>query len=158
MIATKYYLSRCDGTTITAPSPWAGEMTPNINGEGRFLRGGSDGDLLKREEDSLQQHTHGVSDPGHSHEVSDSGHTHRYNDKHEGLNDGVDDVHWGPSEGDKYHDRWDVSHYRSTTNAKSNIRVNSAKTNIRVTNVSGARTSGETRPKNIRVVYIMKVF
>ena len=70
----------------------------------------------------------------------------------------------------------DAAFWRHTSNAKTNIRVNGAKTNIRVnsaktyirvnsgksntrvTNVSGARTSGETRPKNIRVVYIMKVF
>ena len=36
--------------------------------------------------------------------------------------------------------------------------TNTANSNIKVTDVSGARKSGETRPKNIRVVYIMKVF
>ena len=62
----------------------------------------------------------------------------------------------------------DAAFWRHTSNAKTNIRVNGAKTNCirvnsaktyirvnsgkqantRVTNVSGARTSGETRPKN----------
>ena len=46
----------------------------------------------------------------------------------------------------------------TVNSAKTNIGVNSAKAYIKVTNVSGARTSEETRPKNIRVVYIMKVF
>jgi hypothetical protein len=57
--------------------------------------------------------------------------------------------YWGPISGDQKNDRWDQSHSSTT---------NSATSNIKVTDVSGARTSGETRPKNIRVVYIMKVF
>ena len=72
--------SRCDGSVIPAPSPWEGETTPNINGEERFLRGGLDADQLQIEEDSLQ---------GHTHKVSDSGHTHGYVDKYVGTpNDG----------------------------------------------------------------------
>ena len=46
-------------------------------------------------------------------------------------------------------DRWDASHGRGTANGIAKIKV---------TNVTGARTSGETRPKNIRVTYIMKVY
>ena len=29
---------RCDGATIPEPSVWAGQLTPNLNGEKRFLR------------------------------------------------------------------------------------------------------------------------
>ena len=173
---SKYYLlCRCDGSIIQAPSLWEGERTPNINGEERFLRGGLDVVQLSTQDDSLQSHTHGVSDSGHTHGVSDSGHTHgvsdpghshRYTDKYPSWGDGQDNIQ-GPSYSDKDNDRWDDPWYRDTSNvksnigvnsAKANIRVNNAKTNIRVTNASGARTSGETRPKNIRVVYIMKVF
>ena len=128
---------RCDGSVITAPSPWEGEKTPNINGEERFLRGGLDGVQLEMEEDSLQAHTHGVSDSGHSH---------GYDDKYQGW---AGDGYWGPYLKDILSDRFDQSHSSIT---------NSATSNIKVTDVSGARTSGETRPKNIRVVYIMKVF
>ena len=173
---SKYYLlCRCDGSVIQAPSLWEGERTPNINGEERFLRGGLDGVQLSTQDDSLQSHTHRVSDSGHSHGVSDSGHTHgvsdpghthRYHDRYPSYGDGSTG-YWGPKHGDKDNDRWDNPNYRDTSNVKSNVGVNSAKanigvysstSNIRVTNVSGARTSGETRPKNIRVVYIMKVF
>ena len=49
---------RCDGTTIAAPSIWEDKTTPNLNGERRFLRGGSDEDMLRLEEDQLQQHRH----------------------------------------------------------------------------------------------------
>ena len=130
---------RCDGSVITAPSLWEGERTPNINGEERFLRGGLDGVQLEIEEDSLQAHTHGVSD---------SGHTHGYDDKYPCYPCSVEG-HYGPTGADTLHERFDASHSSTT---------NSATSNIKVTDVSGARTSGETRPKNIRVVYIMKVF
>ena len=129
---------RCDGSVIPAPSPWKGQRTPNINGEERFLRGGSDGDQLKKEQDTLQQHTHGASDPGH---------THGYNDKYTG---GPEIVYAsGPRTGWRIRRDYDANHPSTTNKAYSKIKV---------TNVKDARTSGETRPKNIHVVYIMKVF
>ena len=49
---------RCDGTVIAHPSPWAGKLTPDLNNEKRFLRGGHDGDQLKLEEDTVAKHSH----------------------------------------------------------------------------------------------------
>merc|ERR550517_519711 len=77
---------KCDGSIISAPSIWEGKVTPNLNGERRFLRGGSDADMLKLEEDQLQEHTHKVNDPGHNHQFTD-----RYtvnNGEHDGPEDG----------------------------------------------------------------------
>ena len=77
---------KCDGSLISAPSLWEGKVTPNLNGERRFLRGGSDADMLKLEEDQLQEHTHKVNDPGHNHQFTD-----RYtvnNGEHDGPDDG----------------------------------------------------------------------
>ena len=37
---------RCDGSVILEPSIWAGERTPDLNNERRFLRGGSDDSVL----------------------------------------------------------------------------------------------------------------
>merc|ERR1712192_393738 len=37
---------RCDGSTIPELSVWAGQLTPNLNGEKRFLRGASDSEVL----------------------------------------------------------------------------------------------------------------
>ena len=31
---------RCDGSVIPPPSVWAGQKTPNLNNDKRFLRGG----------------------------------------------------------------------------------------------------------------------
>ena len=67
---------------------WAGQRTPNLNGENRFLRGALDSEQLIFEEDSMQSHTHGIHDPGHHH---------GYVDKYTTI-PGVDprvDGHWG---------------------------------------------------------------
>ena len=56
---------RCDGGLIPPPSVWAGQRTPDLNNERRFLRGGRDETVLTMEEDALQDHTHSVVDPGH---------------------------------------------------------------------------------------------
>merc|ERR1719391_1865690 len=77
---------KCDGSPIPAPSMWEGKVTPNLNGERRFLRGGSDSDMLKLEEDQLEEHTHKVTDPGHKHPFTD-----RYTDN--------DENHNGPKDG-----------------------------------------------------------
>ena len=74
---------RCDGSKIPSAngSIWAGKMVPDLNGERRFLRGGSDNDVLTMEEAQMESHDHSVSasahvyDPGHSHSYQyESGH------------------------------------------------------------------------------------
>merc|ERR1719460_1565003 len=63
---------RCDGSTIPEPSVWAGQLTPNLNGEKRFLRGAPDSEVLRMEEDQMQDHKHDISDLGHDHSYVDS--------------------------------------------------------------------------------------
>merc|ERR1719495_575691 len=128
---------RCDGSVIPQPSPWAGQKTPNINGENRFLRGGADNIMLRTQEDSIQSHTHSVSDPGH---------THGYDDKWVAYSA---NGFIGPGGTDYQGDRFDGSHPSTS---------NSAASGVTVTGVQGARVDSETRPKNLRVVYIMRVF
>ena len=104
----------------------------------RFLRGGIEAEVLQIEEDTLQEHVH-------LHSLNDPGHEHTYSDYYEWQNniDGNDGV---------YGDDADIptDHTRTTQSAKAGI-------SITIDGVSGARTSTETRPKNMRVVYIMKV-
>ena len=61
----------CDGGLINK-GPWKGLKTPDLNGQGRFLRGGSAAQLLTLEDHMVQDHSH--IDQGHSH--ADSGHSH----------------------------------------------------------------------------------
>ena len=123
---------RCDGSTIPPPSIWAGERTPNLNTAGRFLRGGSDETVLTLEEDMVQDHQHGVNDPGH---------THPSPYKYElafacGSVCGAD--------------------YSSPSSQET---IPSSTTGISVTGISnGYRYGDETRPRNMHVVYIMRVY
>jgi len=130
---------RCDGSVIPQPSPWAGQKTPNINGENRFLRGGMDGIMLQTQDDSIQSHTHSVTDPGHAH---------GYIDKWPNCGGNQDGIA-GPKDCDKSRDRYDQSHASTSKRSFSGVKV---------TGVQGARFDSETRPKNMRVVYIMRVF
>ena len=100
------------------------------------MRGGPDSAMLDKQEDSVQDHTHGVHDPGHDHAYVDNGIYHggqwataSYLSK---IGDIFDSTHW--------------------------TRSNNSATNIVIKNVVGARTDSETRPKNLAVVFIMKVF
>ena len=129
---------RCNGDTIPEPSVWAGQLTPNLNGEKRFLRGASDSEVLTMEEDQMQDHKHQVSDPGH---------THNYVDKWTGVGE---DNHWGSgSEWDHITDRWDQPHGSATV---------SKHTGLTVQGVSTGKHGSETRPKNMHVIYIMRVW
>ena len=109
---------RCDGSIIPSLSVWAGQKTPDLNNERRFLRGSSDEDVLAAEEDTVQDHDHGLEDPGHNHIFQDCCGGQEYNE------------------------------HSSTDNAK-----------VTVTGVnSGYRHGDETRPKNMPIVYIMRVW
>jgi len=125
---------KCDGSLISAPSMWEGKVTPNLNGERRFLRGGSDTDMLKLEEDQLEEHTHKVTDPGHNHQFTD-----RYTDN--------DNHHDGPEDGNGV---FGSPHSSETAKGFSGISVGG------VDNIY--RSGEETRPKNMNVIFIIKVW
>ena len=130
---------RCDGATIPEPSVWAGQLTPNHNGEKRFLRGSSDSEMLTMEEDQMQDHKHQVSDPGHSHS---------YDDKYTSYNE-HDDGAPGPKGADNDDERFDKSHDRTSGSSHSGLTVEG---------VSSGNSGSETRPKNMNVIYIMRVW
>merc|ERR1719507_2984937 len=126
---------RCDGSTIPEPSVWAGQLTPNLNGEKRFLRGASDSEVLTMEEDQMQDHKHQVSDPGH---------THDYNDKY---TNNVDGPKPGPEDGEGI---FGYDHDSTSDSSQTGITVDGVS--------SGYRSGSETRPKNMNVIYIMRVW
>jgi len=136
---------RCSGETIPEPSVWAGQLTPNLNGEKRFLRGSPDSEMLKMEEDQMQDHKHTVSDPGHSHSYDDKYTNHA----------GHDEGHWGPRESDKTHDRYDKSHASTSAKSPTGITVQGVASKFREIDVG---VGDETRPKNMNVIYIMRVW
>merc|ERR1712072_644379 len=123
---------RCDGSTIEHPSPWAGRLTPDLNNQKRFLRGGHDGEQLTLEEDQVEDHEHHIvlTDPGHQH-----GYVDRWNDGPPGQGSGsVDDLY----------DRYNAPHSVTTSSMKTNISAE-------VTGVRTGRRGTETRPRNMNV-------
>ena len=105
------------------------------------MRGGPLSDVLKVEEDSLQEHSHTstISDPGHTHGYTNWGGN--------GGADGTPDPMANPT-GDVFYFNYPY-HFQSDS-AKSGISMS-------VTGVRGARKSSETKPKNMNVVFVMKV-
>ena len=126
---------RCDGDTIPEPSVWAGQLTPDLNGEKRFLRGASDSEMLTMEEDQMQDRTHTITDPGHMHGYKD-GYTNNNNQHGAGPKDGDGVFNW--------------DHARTSDSSFTGITVDGVS--------SGYRFGSETRPKNMHVIYIIKVW
>ena len=125
----------CDGRQISY-GDWTGKKTPDLNEANRFLRGGPQSEALNIQEDSLQDHTHNLNDPGH---------THAYVDK---WNDGPNNGYIGSEGADHSWDSFNTPHNGISSSSKSGISV---------TNIKDGRTDTETRPKNMKVTFIMKV-
>ena len=93
---------------------------------------------LTLEEDQMQNHEHEAS-------VTDPGHSHHYTDRFT-LNDNSGD---GPKDGDGH-----FNHDETRTSQGSHTGIQ-----VRVKGVSSTYRAGlETRPKNMNVIYIMKVW
>ena len=127
---------RCDGSTILEPSIWAGERTPDLNNERRFLRGGIDQDVLTMEEDMVIDHHHDVDDPGHNHP---------YTDKYYG-----DGSYWTFTANQNSKNKEYTDDDKTTSTRKTGIAVTGVK--------SGYRSGSETRPRNMNVIYIIRVW
>jgi hypothetical protein len=138
---------KCDGTVIPDPSPWSGETTPNLNGNGLFLRGANPEDILTMQEDAFQDHGHEVSDPGHSH--NDAGHNHQYTDCgfNTILSDNADDRIVA--------DTYNCPDHTTTTGYAD---ISTDATMIQVHSANNGRSGTETRPKNMAVEWIIRVF
>ena len=48
-----------------------GHLTPHLNTDGRFLRGGLEEEMLNMEEDAIAEHNHAVQEKEHSHGYQD---------------------------------------------------------------------------------------
>jgi len=133
----------CDGSTIPHGSIWAGKKIPDLNNESRFLRGGIEKQMLTLEDDQFQLHYH-----KHSHSITDTGHQHTYYDRY-AADTNAGKNYWGWTQGSdnvKY-PHTDLT-YRSTTG----IKIQSA------SGEPSGKSGSETRPKNMRVLYIMRVW
>ena len=143
---------RCDGSTIPQPSLWAGQLTPDLN-SGRFLRGGEDGEALVFEEDQVEEHLH--SDPGHSHTATSTSqpHDHGYTDYYFHKTADTDPGHSGEDLGSS------ASTNRHTDKVAVPVSTVVAAAATGMGGVAGPAKHGtETRPKNMRVIYVIRVW
>jgi len=144
----------CNGSLIEK-GIWAGATTPNLN-SGHFLRGGDVEQQLETEEDTIQEHQH--TDPGHSHSAtsSSSSHHHSYTDYYmNGAGGSAQYSYCYSGSGCTYHHA--KIHSENTGSASVSV---STTVSSHVTGISGVapgfRTSEETRPKNMKISWIMR--
>jgi len=124
---------KCDGSSIPHPSVWAGTLTPDLNGQKRFLRGSNEKDMLTLEAETTRL-------PDHKHNATSSPHSHTYTETH------ISNTCKTAS--GSY---WCI--YSTTAN------TGSTNVTIDVSNVyEHSKFSHETRPTNMNVIYIMRVF
>ena len=109
--------------------PWIGRNTPDINNSKRFLRGGSLGEAFEVEEDAFQEHHH-----EHYHNFADL------------TSSRYVQADWGYS----YYLGIDNADVEYSTHGAIHGRI------VAADQISDARIATETRPKNIKVVYVMK--
>lgn len=123
----------CDGSLVRdADSPYNGQTIPDLNGEERFLRGTS-GKSGVMQQDALQGHKH--VEPGHTHKVTALGN---------GQQGGYGNYF-------SYYDPNHGSHASSPAQVDLGDPVDSG------TGYGVPRIANETRPKNMSVVWIMRI-
>ena len=129
---------RCNGLIIANGSIWAGSQVPDLNGERRFLRGGSEIEMLTLEEDQIMEHEHIFNDPKHSH---------KYHDKHYDDNGGGK----GPQFYDHQVDSFAHPFSGTTDRHQSGVTIKGVKDTDRV-------GPEENRPINMAVIWIIRVW
>ena len=114
--------------TVIPKGVWKGQKVPNLNGENRFLRGGDPHLVLTLEDHMVQDHGH--VDDGHSHSYQDCGSELMTIDGH-------------------------------TSNAAAYMQCPTRITTKEYANIGGVKNANigtETRPVNMRIIWIMKAW
>ena len=161
----------CDGSLITQ-GPWAGGKTPDLNFIGAFLRGGTEDSVLDIEDSQIQDHAH--EDHGHEHDCSASStaesHNHGYkaaysrniHDNTGNTEGGFTMCHYVGGLGDcgdhagLYYDKESQSD-PAVESVSTSCTLESSSSGIGGVSI-GANSGSETRPINMKVLYIIRVY
>jgi len=131
--------------------PWAGSKTPDLN-NGHFLRGGDFNEHLMKEEDQLQDHQH--TDPGHTHSASSTSppHQHTSTDKYINSDGSGVCLSTGPS-----CTRGTMTYARDSSLIAADVTTSISSHTTGISGVTDSYRKGdETRPKNMKISWIMK--
>ena len=131
----------CDGGVIPSKSMWAGKRVPDLNGERRFLRGGDDKDMLKLEDDQLLEHTHNIADSGHHHGYTDTHYT----------------TILGPA-ALSLPDYLNAHKVKQIVPQPTTQQTASAHSGITGGGINSGHHGNENRPKNMAIIWIIRVW
>jgi len=168
----------CDGRRIptNSPSIWAGFKTPKLNEEAKlFLRGGSISEQLNMQEDLLKDHKHIDNNHTHTPKITKDYKALPYGDwytkvisSHDAKLGRGGSNHDASVVDENQGDRKDpyIDYARTidseTLKAKLDFSVSLGKVGSSITWVDhdscDSRTGDETRPKNMAVTWIMRIF
>ena len=141
--------TKCDGGIINE-GRWAGQLTPNINNDHRFLRGGSDAEQLELEDDMI-----------HDHEHEDAGHTHNQDPHHHTYSKYTNEYHTTKIDYDSacctHRTVLESISQKSSSEIVSDIAPKISKVASGIGKVVDIYKRGdETRPKNLKVTFLMR--
>ena len=161
----------CNGSLITE-GPWTGGRTPDLNSIGAFLRGAPEDLVLEVEESQIEDHVH--DDFGHQHDCTASStansHYHGYEAAYaHNLGDNTADTEGGITScayvsglgdcGKRMGLRYDKHRDADSANTTVSTNCSLVSSSSGMGGVSSAANSGtETRPINMKVLYIIRVF
>ena len=133
---------RCSGILITE-GKWKGQYTPDINNAKKFLRGGPDTSEREMEDWAMVDHHHTAYAHPHSHSYNDE-YVNAKN-KNKNKNKILANGHHTKTEGTR-----ETS--KTTGEAGATVSVQG------VDNLASKNLDNESRPTNMKVIYIMRVF
>jgi len=145
----------CNGTQIEK-GPWAGGRTPDLHSMGAFLRGAEEGRVLEMEESMVANHEH--EDTGHQHDCTASStaepHTHETQDTWAYMGTGQSDSKMASGSNGQYY-RNDYTSSSTTASVSTSCSTFSHTSGLGGVS-SPTNSGGETRPANMKVLYIMR--
>ena len=133
---------RCSGILITE-GKWKGQYTPDINNAKKFLRGGPDTSEREMEDWAMVDHHH----TAYAHP-----HSHSYNDEYVNAKNKKKNKNKILANG--HHTKTEGTRETSKTTGEAGATV----TVQGVDNLASKNLDNESRPTNMKVIYIMRVF